>query len=101
MHALIEGLTLNSNFRKFASMFKQRSAFEYQQSHGRRLWQDGYYEHTLREHESQIGIAAYIINNPIRASLCTSLENYAYLGSDRFTIRELCDAIQTPPCTRP
>lgn len=97
LHALIEGLTSTSDFRRFVAMFKQRSAFEYRHTRQRRLWQDGYYEHTLRDDDSRLRVAAYIVNNPIRAGLCAAVDEYPFAGSDRYTITELCEAIQTRP----
>src|SRR6266478_5236097 len=49
-------------------------------------WQEGYYDHVLRDEEPTIGVAAYILHNPIRAGLSRTLEGYPLLGSDRYTL---------------
>src|SRR5438067_13478614 len=69
LHALVEGLGEDSDFKRFVSMFKQRSAFEYRREGGGALWQSGYYEHVMRSDQSYPSVVAYILNNPIRAGL--------------------------------
>jgi len=96
-HALVQGLREDSCFVKFVSMFKQRSAYAYRSANGHRLWQEGFFDHVLRDDESLLGVAAYIVNNPIRAGLCRTLAEYPFLGSSRYTIRELIDAAQIRP----
>jgi REP element-mobilizing transposase RayT len=97
LHALLDGTRQDSNFRKCVSMFKQRSAFAHVRRHERPLWQDGYFEHIVRREEAIESIAAYIVANPIRAGLCTAAGEYPYLGSDRYTIDQLREAIQLAP----
>ena len=96
LHALVEGLEDRSDFQKFAAMIKQRTSFAYRRSETQ-LWQEGYYDHVLRDAESQIGVAAYIVNNPTRAGLCTKISDYPWLGSDRYTLDELIEAVQLDP----
>ena len=99
LHALVEGATATADFRWFVNRFKQATGFEFQQASGIKLWQEGYYDHVLREDESMIGVAAYILHNPVRAGLCASVRDYPYVGSDRYTIAELIDAVQCEPCS--
>ena len=97
MHALVEALSDDSALLKFVTMFKQRTAFEYRRATGKRLWQEGYYDRVVRDDEPVLGIAAYILHNPIRAQLCTRVSDYPFLGSDRYTIAELIDSVQFQP----
>jgi REP element-mobilizing transposase RayT len=99
-HALVEGLADDSDLRRFVAMFKQRTSFEHRRSTGARLWQEGYYEHVLRTQEPRLAIAAYIVNNPIRSGLCGTLEQYPFIGSSRYTLAELSEAIQFKPDRR-
>jgi len=100
LHALTEGLRSDADFRKFASMLKQRSAFDYRGTQKGRLWQEGYYDHVLRDDEPPLGVAAYIINNPIRAGLCATVAEYPFTGSEGYTLDELSDAVQFNPWGR-
>jgi hypothetical protein len=78
-------------------MFKQQSAFAHMRNRGGRLWQEGYFDHVVRQDEDLVGIAAYIIANPIRAGLCRESSEYPYSGSDRYTIEQLREAVQVVP----
>jgi len=97
LHALLEGQEDRSDFQKFAAMIKQRTSFAYRRVSETQLWQEGYYDHVLRDEESQIGVAAYIVNNPIRAGLCAKISDYAWLGSGRYKLDELIEAVQLDP----
>jgi putative transposase len=101
VHALVEGLRIDSQLVKFVGMFEQRTAFDHAQTHVGRLWQEGFFDRVLRSEDDVLGIAAYVVANPLRAGLCRSAGDYPYLGSDRYTIEQLCEAIQMAPMSRP
>jgi putative transposase len=46
-----------------------------------RLWQQGYYEHALRAEENRLGIARYIVANPLRKGLVKRLGDYPHWDS--------------------
>jgi len=100
VHALVEGTTEGADFIRFVSMFKQKSGHSYRQSIGSRLWQESFQEHTLRGDEDVEPIAAYIVGNPIRAGLCEEHRDYPFLGSSRYSLEQLRDAIQMSPISR-
>ena len=74
---------------KWAHLWRQLSGFWERQRTGRYLWQEGYWDHTLRDDESLLAIAAYIVLNPVRAGLVASPEDYPFSGSSRFSVAEL------------
>ena len=45
----------------------------------RRLWQDGYYEHLLRDEETTPSVVAYIIGNPVRSHLVEDPAQYPFV----------------------
>ncbi len=45
------------------------------------LWQRAYYDHGLRENEDPLGIARYIVANPLRAGLVKRIEDYPHWDS--------------------
>jgi REP element-mobilizing transposase RayT len=94
LHALVDATALDSDFRKFTSMFKQRSAYAYCNSDSARLWQEGYYDRVLCNDEAHLSVAAYIVANPLRANLCKDLREYRFFGSERYTRDELIEAVQ-------
>src|SRR5687768_16233678 len=68
-HFLVEGTSECSNCLRFVSRAKQRSGFRYALSWKKRLWQWYGYEHVLRNDESTMAVARYILENPLRACL--------------------------------
>jgi REP element-mobilizing transposase RayT len=97
VHALTEATRGDSDFRRFVSMFKQRSAYEHRRRFGGALWQESFQEHTLRSDQQLEPIAAHIVGNPIRAGLCSEIDNHPFLGSSRYSIEQLRDSIQIVP----
>lgn len=45
---------------------------------GQRIWQHGFHDHALRAEEDIVGVARYIVANPLRAGLCDKIVNYPY-----------------------
>jgi len=78
----------------FISRAKQYSGFYYQAAFGRRLWQRYGYERVLRNEESAISVARYILENPVRANMVERIADYRFCGSNVYTIEELLDAVQ-------
>jgi hypothetical protein len=59
-----------------------------------RLWQRYGFERVLRQDETTAVAARYILENPIRAGLVTRVQDYPFLGSFVYTLKELLDTIQ-------
>jgi len=78
-------------------MFKQRSGFAHKQATRRQLWQKGYFDRLLRDDDTTLDVIAYIIANPVRAGLCDDPKAYPYLGSTKYSIDELLDAVGSRP----
>lgn len=81
LHLLVEGIDGNSDFKKFISMIKQKSAFWFQTNYKKKLWQDNYYEHVLRKEEATKEIILYIFGNPVRKGTVKQYTDYPFLGS--------------------
>ncbi len=79
LHLLLEAKE-GSNLIGFMKTFKQMSAFRYRQAFHRHLWQKGYYDHVLRKEEDVRSVAQYIFENPVRAGLIDSTDEYSFLG---------------------
>ncbi|MEM0514229.1 transposase [Pseudoalteromonas sp. YIC-827] len=48
---------------------------------GGRIWQRGFYDHALRSEEHRLGIARYIVANPIRKGIVSRIQDYPYWDS--------------------
>jgi putative transposase len=93
VHLLVESMSIGSDLRRFVARAKQHSGAAFALKHGGRLWQAGYYERILRRSEDAKWVARYIVNNPVRAGLVSSPSQYAYFGSDVWTLDELMGSI--------
>jgi len=91
---LVEGNHPAADSCEFVRIFKQRSAFTWKQRNGTALWQRGYFEHVLRDNEETIGVARYILENPVRSNLVQRPGDYPYLGSMTMEVRELLYSVQ-------
>ena len=91
LHLLIEAQADQSNGLKFIARAKQLSGFHYKQRHQRPLWQRYGYEHVVRDDEKTRGVARYIFENPVRAGLVRSPEDYPFLGSDTHPIEQVLE----------
>jgi len=47
---------------------------------GRQSWQEGFFDHVLRSHESYAEKWNYVQDNPVRAGLVTRAEDWRYQG---------------------
>jgi REP-associated tyrosine transposase len=91
LHLLIEARAETCSALKFISRAKQFSGFYYKHRYQRTLWQRYGYEHVLRDDEDTRGVARYIFENPIRAALVESPQNYPFLGSDTHSVAEILE----------
>jgi len=81
VHLLIEGRTPTADLRRAVKLMKQRSAYVLRIRFGVRiLWQEGYYERVLRDHEQASRVIRYFYENPVRAGLVPRYQDYPFLG---------------------
>jgi putative transposase len=91
VHMLVEGTAEDSHLPTFASLAKQFSGYRCRHRVEKRLWQDGYYDHVLRDDESTAKVARYLLENPVRAKLAASVYDYPFIGSSRYTREALIE----------
>src|SRR5262245_43336396 len=70
-HALVAGTSEGSNLHQFFRRFRQHSGFHHQSATGERLWQDGYFDRTLRKEDETFDVVSYILANTSRSSTRT------------------------------
>jgi putative transposase len=99
VHVLIQGLHDDSDFLKWLNLFRQLSGYREKQRTNHQLWEEGYWDYTLRDEESVAGIASYIVWNPVEAKLVARPDLYPYTGSEHASIAELAAAPQRIPST--
>ncbi len=89
LHLLVEGKKEDSDFKKFMSVFKQKTNFYFKKIKGYPLWQENYYEHVLRKEEDTLEVVKYILNNPVRKGLVEDFKDYPFLGSFVYDFKEV------------
>ena len=93
LHLLVEGTTETSDLGRLVKLSKQRSSAQYALRHGGPLWQEGYHDRVLRAKDDTRAIARYILANPVRGGLVAHPADYAFIGSDRWTMAELLEGV--------
>jgi REP-associated tyrosine transposase len=76
VHLLSQGLTPTSDLLRFLTDLKRQTGFAYKQGTRQQLWQKKSYDHALRSSDPPDLVAWYIWRNPIRAGLCTGVNDY-------------------------
>jgi putative transposase len=89
LHVLIEGTSDDSDAKRFMKAFKQYSGYYYSQKQHDTLWQRYGFEHVLRDDEATIEVAKYILANPVRAGLASTVEQYPFVGSLVYELKDL------------
>jgi putative transposase len=80
-HVLLTGMREDARPLDVFVRWKQRTGQWYRQRTGARLWQEGYWDHVLRDTEDVGDVVRYILGNPVRAGLVTGIDGYRWMGS--------------------
>ena len=89
LHLIATGLDEPSDAKTFIKRSKQYSGYYFKREYGARLWQRYGYERVIRDDDELALTAGYIVGNPVRAGLVGDPSEYPFLGSERYTLREL------------
>ncbi len=90
-HWVLEGRSARAELPRFARFGKQLSGYAYSRVAGRRLWQDGYYDHIIRDEQALWPIVRYVLENPIRKGLVRDVREYPFVGSFEYSLDQLLD----------
>jgi putative transposase len=90
-HMLLAAVRDDAPFQMLIRHFKQCSSFDYRRLYGEPLWQPGCHERVLRGEEDTLAVARYILENPVRAGLTRTFQDYPFSGSEAYTKEQLAD----------
>ena len=77
IHLILQGLADTSDLRHCVKLTKQRVEHVARREFDiRGLWQKGYYERVLRSRHAVEDAVRYVLENPVRARLATSIGEY-------------------------
>lgn len=95
LHLLVEGRSAEADLKLFMTLAKQSSRFYFAKTFHARLWQRYGFERVLRREEKTALVARYILENPVRAGLVRTIEEYPFVGSSVYSLKELIEFIQS------
>lgn len=81
LHVLVEGTTDTADLRQFATAMRRASSNACWALHRGGIWQEGYFERTLRGNTGTQECIDYILNNPVRAGLVERAVDYPFSWS--------------------
>ncbi|MDP2318442.1 MAG: transposase [Acidobacteriota bacterium] len=94
VHLVLQGQSDAADLKSLILSWNTRTAYAWRVAKGTRLWQSGYYDHVLREGESVLGVARYVLMNPVRAGLVHDATDYPLSGSSAYSIQDILAAAQ-------
>ena len=94
LHLLVEGLSDDADLKNCMRIFKQQSSFAWLMAHEQPLWQRGYFDRVLREEDDTVTVARYILDNPVRAGIVDTPDQYLFLGSFAMDLRDLLESVR-------
>jgi len=59
-------------------LVRQRSSCAFRRIYEERLWQDGFFDHVVRDADDERRVIRYIVENPVRAELSNRVAKYSY-----------------------
>jgi putative transposase len=95
VHFLVQGDSEWSDGRRLIRQGKQYAGYAYSGKYGRRLWQPWGFERVLRNEETSLSVARYIVENPVRAGLAKTVSEYPFVGSELCELKQLIESLPT------
>ena len=94
VHLVVEAEHDDCDLKCFVARAKQYSGFHFKRATASALWQRYGYERVLRNEESTIAVARYVIENPVRAGMVASPADYPFWGSSTWSRDELLEHVR-------
>jgi REP-associated tyrosine transposase len=84
VHLLVEARCESADAIAFVHQAKQRSGYAVARAYRRKLWPPSFYDRILRDDEATLSVARYILENPVRAGLVNSPDEYPSVDRSSF-----------------
>jgi hypothetical protein len=94
VHIVAQGVRDDSDLRSSVRSWNTTMGFRWRRAHASPLWQPGYYDHVLWAEDGRLGVARYVLLNPVRAGLVEKAQDYPFSGSGPYTITQILDAAE-------
>ncbi len=89
----MHGQSETADGKRFIAAAKQYSGYYYTKQFPWMLWQRYGHERMLRKDEDTVTVARYILENPVRARLARTVEEYPFVGSLVYELRDLVRSV--------
>ena len=89
LHVLAKGRTADCDCKAFIKAAKQYSGYYFKQKRHCPLWQRYGYERVIRDDMERALVIGYIVTNPVKNGLVSHPAEYAFLGSECYSVQEL------------
>ena len=93
IHLIVIAHAAETDLREFVRLAKQRSGYAFRQATGGRLWQESYFDRTIRNVLELPEVVEYMIRNPVRARFVDDPVDYPHWGSERYSREELLEFV--------
>ena len=93
VHIVLIAHAEDADLARYVRLAKQRSGYAFTRATGQRLWQESYFDRTVRNVEELLALVEYMIRNPLRAGLVAAPEDYPHWGSQRYSREELLEFV--------
>ena len=93
VHLLVDGVDDSADLVASMKLAKQHSGYAFKQTRRACLWQEGYYEHVLRDAEKTEEVMEYIVSNPVRSKLVETPVDYPHWGSTEYRREQILEFI--------
>jgi REP element-mobilizing transposase RayT len=87
-HVVINGVACTSNTLTAMETFKQQTGWWLKQNQPGTQWQQGFHDRIIRNPVEYAETIRYVVNNPVRAGLVESWEDYPFTGAIGIDLRE-------------
>ena len=102
LHLVVRGRLDTSDAKTFFKLAKQYSGYYFSKENQRkRLWQRYCHDRILRDSVELLRRIRYVVGNPVAGGLVDRAEDYAFLGSFRWTREELLRICEQGAGTNP
>ena len=93
VHIVVIAHADGSDLQRFVRVAKQRAGYAFKRVTGRRLWQESYFDRTIRKVDELPALVDYIVRNPLRTGLVKEPADYPHWGSQRHSREELLEFV--------
>jgi len=91
VHLLVEGVRPDADGRRFFKLARQYAGYAHSTAHSARLWQRYGYEHVVRSDQTSRAVTRYILENPVRAGLVKSVDEWPGSGAPGASLAALVE----------